>query len=165
MEKNSRDFAARVRAINANAVTTAEYLRNRSLEYAGPGAPIPSPDHEHFVLKEVFFPKWITRENFDLVRRPEMDDNFGPLVSITFTSPEASHAFYNSLQCAKGPSLGTNFTLACPYTILAHYGERPWAATYGIEEGMIHISFGLEDREVLLQWLARALEAAEKTKL
>ena len=28
----------------------------------------------------------------------------------------------------KGPSLGTNFTLACPYTILGHYLELDWAA-------------------------------------
>lgn len=164
MERNSRDFAARVRKINANAVTVCELLRERSLKYAGRSSLKPLPDHEKFVVKEVFFPKWVTREKFDLVRRPEMNDNFGTLFSLTFTSSEASHAFYNALQCAKGPSLGTNFTLSCPYTILAHYHERPWAAGYGIEEGIVRISVGLEDRDVLLGWISKALHEAEKTK-
>ncbi len=31
-------------------------------------------------------------------------------------------------QVAKGPGFGTNFTLACPYTLLAHYTELEWAA-------------------------------------
>lgn len=164
MERNSRDFAARVRSINSNAVYVCEYLRSRSVAFSGPDSPNPSPDHERFVLKEVFFPKWVSRENFDLVRRPEMEDNFGPLFSMTFSSLEASQAFYNALQCAKGPSLGTNFTLACPYTILAHYHERVWAAGYGVEEGIVRISVGLEDRKLLLDWVAKALDAAEKTK-
>jgi cystathionine gamma-synthase len=30
-------------------------------------------------------------------------------------------AFFDALDTHKGPSLGTNFTLACPYTLLAHY--------------------------------------------
>ena len=35
-------------------------------------------------------------------------------------------AFFDALEVQKGPSLGTNFTLACPYTVLAHY-MVPWA--------------------------------------
>ena len=164
MERNSRDFAARVRTTNSNAASVCEYLRSRSISFSGPDSPNPAPDHERFVLKEVFYPKWVSRENFDLVRRPEIEDNFGALFSMTFTSLEASRAFYDALQCAKGPSLGTNFTLACPYTVSAHYHERAWAAGYGVEESMVRISVGLEDRTQLLDWVARALDAAENTK-
>ena len=34
---------------------------------------------------------------------------------------------------AQGPGFGTNFTLACPYTLLAHYHELDWAASCGVE--------------------------------
>lgn len=39
----------------------------------------------------------------------------------------ATYVSYD-LQVAKGPGFGTNFTLACPYTLLAHYTELEWAA-------------------------------------
>ena len=162
MEANSRDFAKRVAVINTNAVAVCEFLRARSLSFAGPDGPCPSPDWHSFAIKDVFFPKWVTRENYDLCRKPGSEDNFGPLFSLTFTSSEASHVFFDSLQCAKGPSLGTNFTLACPYTILAHYNERAWAATYGIEEGIVRLSVGMEKREVLMEWIRIALMEAEK---
>ncbi|KAL5530065.1 STR2_2 [Sanghuangporus sanghuang] len=162
MEANSRNFVERVVIINANAVAVCEFLRTRSLTFAGPHGPNPSSDWHDFVIKDVFFPKWVTRENYDLCRKPGAEDSFGPLFSLTFTSPEASHAFFNSLQCAKGPSLGTNFTLACPYTILAHYNERPWAAAYGIEEGIVRLSVGMEGREVLMEWIHIALMEAER---
>ena len=47
--------------------------------------------------------------------------------------------------------MGTNFTLACPYTLLAHYTELKWAASYGVESELVRISVGL---------LASALNAA-----
>lgn len=62
---------------------------------------------------------------------------------------------------AKGPSLGTNFTLACPYTILAHYAELDWAAQYGVPKSLVRISIGLEDVSWLHKVFADALKAAE----
>ena len=82
---------------------------------------------------------------------------------MTFTTPSAARAFYDALPCAKGPSLGTNFTLACPYTILAHYCELEWAAEYGIEEHIVRISVGMEDKRMLLEGFTEALKAAEAT--
>lgn len=56
--------------------------------------------------------------------------------------------FYDALNLSKGPSLGTNFTLVCPYTLLAHYYELPWAKDFGVEKDLIRISVGLEDINV-----------------
>jgi cystathionine beta-lyase/cystathionine gamma-synthase len=42
-----------------------------------------------------------------------------------------SQTFYDELNVAKGPSLGTNFTLVCPYTILAHFEELAFAKSCG----------------------------------
>ena len=57
--------------------------------------------------------------------------------------------FYDALQLAKGPSLGTNFTLCCPYTLLAHFTELPWAADYGVSSRLIRVSVGLENAKVM----------------
>jgi cystathionine gamma-synthase len=51
---------------------------------------------------------------------------------------------------AKGPSLGTNFTLVCPYTLLAHYNELPWAEEFGVDRFLIRVSVGLETIEVVI---------------
>jgi len=163
MEINSRDFASRVRIINANARVLCSFLRSRSLSFANEGRTIASDSvPPPFVIKEVFYPKYITPNNYNMCRRDrEQNDNFGALFSLTFISQLASEAFYNALPCAKGPSLGTNFTLVCPYTILAHYNELEWAAQYGVEEGIVRVSVGMEDIETLMEWFRRSLDVAE----
>ena len=57
-------------------------------------------------------------------------------------------AFYNALAVSKGPSLGTTFTLVCPYTLLAHYTELDWAAQYGVHADLIRVSVGTEPFQV-----------------
>lgn len=64
---------------------------------------------------------------------------------------------FDALETAKGPSLGTNFTLCCPYTLLAHYGELEWAAQFGVDSHLIRISVGLEETEELVGVFERAL--------
>ena len=161
MERNSRDFKQRIRLIDSNAEAICDFLRQRSL--AG-GASSPA-------IKEVFYPKYITPENYNHCRIKEYSSvdgkavggggGYGGLFSLTFTSLAASSAFFDALPCYKGPSLGTNFTLACPYTILAHFAELEWAAEFGVEEGLVRISVGTEDTNVLLRLFEVALAAAE----
>lgn len=73
---------------------------------------------------------------------------FGYVLSLQLQSWCDVSAFYDSLLVNKGPSLGTAFTLVCPYTLLAHYGELDWAAQYGVHRDLIRVSVGLEDCEV-----------------
>ena len=54
---------------------------------------------------------------------------------------------------------GTVFTLACPFTLLAHYTELEWAESCGVSRNLIRLSVGLEDPEDLWQRLDRALGA------
>lgn len=114
-------------------------------------------------IKRVYYPRFSTPENFHQARRtPTLGEGgYGGLFSLTFTSDKASGAFFDNLACAKGPSLGTAFTLACPYTILAHYLELDWAAGYGVEAGLVRVSVGEEDIEVLKESFEQALLAAE----
>ena len=159
MERNSRDFRRRIMVVNKNTEAVCDFLRSRSLEGGGPASS---------AIKTVFYPKYITRENYERCRITDAEDHhddepggFGGLFSLTFASSGASRAFFDALPFQKGPSLGTNFTLACPYTILAHYTELDWAAQYGVEEGLVRISVGMEDVRTLLEGFEQAAKAAE----
>ncbi|KAJ6619484.1 pyridoxal phosphate-dependent transferase [Mycena sp. CBHHK59/15] len=157
MERNSRDFRRRVRVIDTNAEAVCDFLRSKS---SAGGALSP-------VVKDVFYPKYVTRQHYDHCRikgDPSMGSpggGFGGLFSATFTSLAAANAFFDTLPCYKGPSLGTNFTLACPYAILVHYAEQDWAASYGVEQTMVRVSVGMEETSSLLASFQKALHAAE----
>ncbi len=157
MERNSRDYRGRIKRVNDNAYDVTSYLHSRSL--ADESTPSTSK-----VIKQVYYPRYVSTENYSSVQRlpPLGKGGFGGLFSLTFTSMKASRAFYDALACAKGPSLGTSFTLASPYTILAHYYELDWAADYGVEEGLVRISVGQEDEETLRSLFEVSVRAAEE---
>jgi cystathionine gamma-synthase len=160
MERNSRDFKHRIKVIDDNTTAVCEFLRSRST--AG------GSTSSQTALKNVFYPKYITHVNYDVCRvkpSPSLPSGggFGGLFSLTFTSTFASKAFFDALQVHKGPSLGTNFTLACPYTILAHFAELDWAEEFGVERGIVRVSVGMEERDKLLDVFENAVKAAEET--
>jgi cystathionine gamma-synthase len=155
MERNSRDFARRILDINTRTEAVCDLLRVRSRAGGCAGA----------AVVDVLYPKWAHRALYDAcrVRAPgAAEGGFGGLFSLTFGSLAASRAFFDALPCHKGPSLGTNFTLACPYTVLAHFAEMDWAAKFGVEEGLVRVSVGLEPTQTLLDGFTAALEAAER---
>lgn len=62
------------------------------------------------IVKEVYYPKCSsTRPFYDQYRTST--GGYGGLLSVTFRSKPEAIAFYDALETAKGPSLGTNFTL------------------------------------------------------
>jgi cystathionine gamma-synthase len=67
-----------------------------------------------------------------------------------------SPVLYDRLPLCKGPSLGTVFTLACPFTLLAHYTELEWAEACGVSRYLLRLSIGLEEPE----WIWHQLEMA-----
>jgi cystathionine gamma-synthase len=67
-------------------------------------------------------------------------------------------AVYDAMEFCKGPSLGTNFTLVCPYTLLAHYDELDWAESCGVDQHLLRVSVGLEPAELILERMGRALD-------
>ena len=150
MERNSRTFTQRASKIDTNTEQVCDFLHASS-----------SSQQQNSPITQVFYPKWQTAAHYAACRRTPTS-GFGGLFSISFASPRATQAFFDALECAKGPGLGTNFTLACPYTILAHYGELDWAARYGVPTDLVRVSVGLEDPAWLLDVFARALRAAEE---
>lgn len=142
MERNSRNFASRIERVNANAEAIADVLR------------------PHPLVKKIFYPKYVeSRGNYEACRLP--GGGYGGLLSVTFHDRTRAMAFYDALETAKGPSLGTNFTLVSPYVLLAHYQELDWAASYGVEPDLIRISVGLEETAQIVKVFESALKAAE----
>lgn len=160
MELNSRDFASCARITDGNTEAVCDFLHSRSLMVKAPPSGV--------VVKEIYYPKWTMRERFDRYRAKVNGDyvgGFGGLCSVVFTNKAACHAFYDALDFYKGPTLGTNFTMACAYTLLAHHGELEWAAEYGVDENLVRMSMGLEEQGALLQRVAYALKAAEEASV
>ena len=142
MERNSRHFVSRIERINDNAEAICDVLR------------------VHPLVKTVYYPKYnSSRVFYDDCRTP--NGGYGGLLSFTFREIKHAVAFYDRIETAKGPSLGTNFTLTSPYVILAHFLELDWASQFGVPSDLIRISVGLEDVEDLKARFATALKAAE----
>ncbi|KAI0542450.1 pyridoxal phosphate-dependent transferase [Xylaria digitata] len=140
MERNSRDFVTRIDRINASAEVICSVLE------------------AHPLVTKVYYPKYnASRPNYEACRLPK--GGYGGLLSCTLQTKAHAVAFYDALETAKGPSLGTNFTLTSPYVILAHYQELDWAASFGVDPNLIRISVGLEDN--IGEIFAKALRAAE----
>ncbi len=95
-----RDYKQRVKDISKNTKDLVEYFK--SCSYI---------DKIYYCLSE---------ENEKNYRQTMIDENsYTGVVSVTFN--EDIKDIYDKLNFAKGPSLGTEFTLLMPYTYLAHY--------------------------------------------
>lgn len=142
MEHNARDFVSRVLRVSISAESIADLL------------------NAHRTVEHVYYPKnCSTRALYECCKRPGA--GYGFLMTILFKQPSYARTFFDSLDVAKGPSLGTNFTLACPYALLAHYTELDWASGYGVVEHLVRISVGLEEVAMLLTTVTGALDAIE----
>ncbi|KAK2698255.1 hypothetical protein QWA68_001582 [Fusarium oxysporum] len=146
MERNSRDFESRVVRINANSDAICEVLRT------------------HPLVKSIYYPKYNdSKSHYEKVRLP--DGGYGGLLSVVFQQKEHAQAFFDALPLAKGPSLGTNFTLASPYVLLAHYQELEWAEQFGVDPYLVRVSVGLEETTELQDTFTNALKAAEAVSI
>ncbi|KAL3659250.1 hypothetical protein V7S43_015828 [Phytophthora oleae] len=145
--EQSKDLAERLAKTNA---TTAEIIQRLQ---------------KHPLVKEVFYPTLgDAKKLYDPFLNPSEDESkprYGPLFSILLPGGlEPAEAFYNAMTIAKGPSLGTNFSLSCPYTLLAHFGELEFVESCGVDRNLIRISIGQEDVEVIWADLEQAFAAA-----
>jgi len=94
IENNSRDFVSRTRRASVNASAVAKQLRL------------------HPAVNEVYYPKGSASQHI-YEKYKLRDGAYGFMLSIRFKSPAKAIAFHDTLDVAKGPSLGTNFSLAC----------------------------------------------------
>ncbi|KAJ8609525.1 hypothetical protein MRB53_039083 [Persea americana] len=140
LERNSRDYVSRIARINQNAEAVCDLLVDNKL------------------IKALYYPKYgETKHNYEAIRAE--NGGYGGLFSVVFEDTKEAAVFFDALNTAKGPSLGTNFTLASPYTVLAHFTELPWAAEFGVSDALVRVSVGLEDEPQLLAIFNAALDA------
>lgn len=91
-------------------------------------------------------------ENFSKIQKDELVPG---LLSVVFDKNLAF--YYDKLQIAKGPSLGTEFTLAMPYVYLAHYDYLKSEIglnklkDLGINPNLLRISVGVEPIEEIIK--------------
>lgn len=139
LDANSRDFAERMHRINANAERVCDVLRG------------------HAKVQCVHFPKYETPALYRKACRPGA--GYGGMFSLVLKDAAAKALrFYDALRVSKGPSLGTNYTLACPYTQLAHFEELDWAESVGVSPHLVRVSVGVEDAGDLVARFEEALE-------
>jgi len=138
LERNSRDFPERVPMINERGEAVYDFLVG------------------HPKVERLWYPKGITSGNYEALLKP--GGGYGGLMSILLKdAPRTAPRFYDALRVCKGPSLGTNYSLACPYTLLAHYGELAWAAQCGVDANLVRLWVGLEPENELIARLEEAL--------
>lgn len=109
----------------------------------------------HPAVAKVWHPSTVTREQYDALRRP--NGGYGGLLSFELKNPRKTPKVYDALRISKGPSFGTEFSLACPYTLLAHYKELDWAESCGVSPHLIRVSCGLEPTAEILDIFTTAL--------
>jgi cystathionine gamma-synthase len=140
LEANSRDVSGRVQVMNSNAAALAARL-------AG-----------HPAVASVFHPSLGPDPHYEAIRRP--DGGYGGLLSIVLQDPAiTTQPVFDRLAVCKGPNLGTNFTLCCPFTILAHYHELDEVERHGVSRWLIRVSVGVEPLEDLWQRFESALNS------
>ena len=111
---------------------------------------------QHPAVARVLHPE--SCSNFKALMRPGA--GYGCLLSFKLKGglSKAKH-FYDALEVCKGPSLGTSFTLACPYVLLAHYNELTWAQNCGVPTDLLRVSVGLENPDKLWARFEKALQS------
>lgn len=137
LEHNSRDFVERVKVMSRNSIALYEYLST------------------HPSVEKVFHSIEDKSGIYGHLQRE--DGGHGCLLSFVLKDKTKTPAVYDAMQFCKGPSLGTNFTLVCPYTLLAHYDELDWAESCGVDRMLIRVSCGLEPVEVIIERMKMAL--------
>lgn len=140
LEENSRDFVERVRQVSRNGVALFEYLS------------------DHPAVARVYHSLIDESGIYEHLQRDE--GGHGCLLSFVLKDPAKAPAVYDAMEFCKGPSLGTNYTLVCPYTLLAHYDELDWAEACGVERSLLRVSVGLEPAEEIIARMQRALDRA-----
>lgn len=140
---NSADLLERNTLINTSAEILADYLQ------------------AHTAVAHVNYPKFTTPELYQRFQRP--GTGWGGLMSIVLRDKASARSLYDALAVPKGPGFGTNFSLVCPYTLLAHWNELQFAADAGVDPSLIRVWVGLEPIDQLLQAFEAAFEVAGST--
>ncbi len=138
LEEASRDVKGRISQLNSACLGLKKRLE------------------KHPAVARVLHPE--SCPNFQSLMRPGAGHSC--LLSLKLVGGlSQAKRFYDALEVCKGPSLGTNFTLVCPYVLLAHYNELDWAEECGVPADLLRVSVGLENPDKLWERFQKALQS------
>lgn len=146
--KNSEDFLERSSKINVTSEALADWLNDRE------------------EVATVYYPKFTDKDGYNSVMKKydyggKHKAGYGGLMSIILHPHICQRTFYDEINVSKGPSLGTDFSLSCPYTLLAHYHELNFAMSYDVQPNLIRFAIGLEDIDELKEKFDYALKKSK----
>jgi cystathionine gamma-synthase len=138
LESNSRDFPERMKIANDNALNLARFLSS------------------HPAAERVWYPGLHPSVVCEKLRKPQ--GGYGTVVSfLPIDAPTTTPRIFEKLRLSHGISLGTKYSLVCPYVQLAHYHELAWAGECGIDPYLLRVAIGTETWSDLQDRFASAL--------
>ncbi|MFM8887771.1 MAG: PLP-dependent transferase, partial [Chthoniobacterales bacterium] len=138
LERNSRDFPERMKVANANALELARFLAS------------------HPAVEQVWYPGLSPSPVYEQLRKP--GGGYGAVVSfLPRDAARNTPRIFEKLRLSHGISLGTKYSLVCPYVQLAHYHELAWARECGIDPHLLRVAVGTESWDDLRERFATAL--------
>lgn len=139
LERNSRDFPERMKLANANALELARLLS------------------VHPNVERVWYPGLKPSLVCQKLRKPQ--GGHGAVLSfLPRNAQESTPRIYEALTVSRGISLGTTYSLVCPYVLLAHYHELAWARDCGVDPYLLRVAVGTEPWEDLKERFESALK-------
>jgi cystathionine gamma-synthase len=138
LERNSRDCPERMQIANQNALELARFLA------------------AHPAIEHVWYPGLNPSPVYDQLRKPQ--GGYGAVLSfLPHDAAKNTPRIFENLRLSHGISLGTKYSLVCPYVQLAHYQELPWAKECGIDPCLLRVAVGTETWSDLQDRFASAL--------
>jgi cystathionine gamma-synthase len=135
-----KDYEKRVKKISKNTKALVEYFKTCSY------------------IDKIYY--CLDKQNKENYSQTMIDENsFVGIISVTFKKPFKE--VYDKLNFAKGPSLGTEFTLLMPYTYLAHYDltktkkGKEFLKQIDLSIDLLRISVGIEPIEEIIKEFER----------
>jgi cystathionine gamma-synthase len=138
LEQNARDFPERMKIANRNAAELARWLAKQP------------------AVEKVWYPGLDPSPVYEQLRKPE--GGYGAVISfLPRHAVQNTPRIFENLRLSRGISLGTSYSLVCPYVQLAHYHELSWARDCGIDPYLLRVAVGTEPWEDLKQRFETAL--------
>nr|A0A2V5GUR2.2 RecName: Full=Alanine racemase ungC; AltName: Full=Unguisins biosynthesis cluster protein C [Aspergillus violaceofuscus CBS 115571] len=159
LERNSRDFPARMARINA---TTESLVQQLGPRVADPKCPLTRLLYPSRCTSRGYYEgqmRWSSSSSPGAESRPR--PGYGGVFSMEFADCGCAAAFFDHLEVYKGLSFGADVCIAAAYVQMTGRQNAPGTA----HETLIRFSVGLEPAEEMLLRVETALEAAGRVFL
>ena len=91
-------------------------------------------------VRQVYHPLISTPALYEQYRRES--GGHGGMLSLLVGHDADAKRLYDALDVPKGPGFGSNFSLVCPYTMIAHFNELEWASDFGVDRSLLRVWVG-----------------------